>query len=118
MVPPPSPSGFLYVGIALSLLVAGTGGAAAATPQPTAISSCTTLSSPGQYVLTADVRNGGASACLVIRASGVTLDGNGHTVDGVDDRQSVGVLVSGSASGATVGNLVVTDWGDGLRYEG
>ena len=117
----PPRSRALPVAIVLSLVLSGMGGvAAAAAPQPTAVSSCTTITSPGQYVLTTDIENSGASACLSIRANGVTLDGGGHTVDGVDATGTYGVLVggSGSISDVTVRNVVTTDWGTGIHYSG
>lgn len=55
-----------------------------ASAQPTPISSCTTITEPGEYVLTQDVTRADESgdACIEIRSSNVVLHGNGRTIDG------------------------------------
>src|ERR1043165_9209904 len=58
--------------------------------QPININSCTTINSPGQYRLAADLtfKPGGpaglpsSSTCITIGASNVDLDLNGHTITG------------------------------------
>lgn len=104
------------------LLVAGacSTGAAAQSTGATTIDSCTTIDEPGEYVLTSDVSNSGADACIHISASDVVLDGGGHTVDGVDRRWTYGVLVRGpgTPSNVTVTNVVTTDWWAGIQYQG
>ena len=90
-------------------------------PEPTTgsdtvqIDSCTRITDPGQYVLTADLENRPADRCIRISADDVVFDGDGHTVDGVGAFGSGGVLVGGG-SNVTVRNVVVTDWDDGIRY--
>lgn len=81
------------------------------------IDTCTTITDPGQYELTADINgtpNAGRRACIVIRSGNVTLDGNDHIV-GPADRDSifVGTDVPGSRTAerlpnVTVRNIVVT----------
>lgn len=86
---------------------------------PTPIDSCTTLSSPGAYELTRNLENRNAGACIRITASNVTLDGNGHRIDGVSAFGSGGVIVGAldtRTQNVSVSNLTVTDWDDGIRY--
>lgn len=58
--------------------VANTGAAV-----PTEISSCTVIDQPGEYELVTDLAPATLSqpACIVIESDGVTLRGNGHTID-------------------------------------
>jgi PGF-CTERM protein len=97
----PSPvAGAPAVGAASS----GAGPSVAAGAQATGIDSCTTIDTPGRYVLTADVSASGGGDCIVVTASDVTVDGAGHTVSGDGDH---GIFVDGSATG-TVSNVTVT----------
>ncbi|WP_435180758.1 Hvo_1808 family surface protein [Halorussus sp. AFM4] len=107
---------------------------------PTEISSCTTISRPGRYVLTSDIENSSAGTCIRIRASDVVLDGNGHAVDGVTtsdadrlterflrgrvnpfgagDTVGVAVVANRRQSNVTVTDLTVTDWRWGVVTAG
>ncbi|WP_137286517.1 Hvo_1808 family surface protein [Halorussus salinisoli] len=109
--------------------VAGTGGQAANAPQAqfTVLTSCTTITESGTYVLGSDVENSSADTCIEIRANDVVLDGDGNVVDGaisVDSEQAaerffqtdalrpqtgIGVSIAG-VSNVTVRNLTLTDW--------
>lgn len=84
----------------------------------TTIDSCTTIEEPGHYRLGADIENSDASTCIEIETSDVVLDGDGRTVDGVNNDSSIGVSIDGnnSLSNVTVQNLTVTDWESGVRY--
>lgn len=110
----------LLIVVVLAGVLTGTtlviGSASAA---PTEINSCTTITQPGEYVLTGDIANSNADTCIAIQASDVVLNGQGHTVDGVDDFPANGVVVFGrdGATNVTVTNLTVTDWGTGIVYE-
>jgi parallel beta-helix repeat protein len=83
------------------------------------IGECTRIDEPGQYVLTRDLRNVDEDVCLDVRASGVTVDGDGHRIDGVDANDSVGLRIAapedGTVSNVTVRNVELTDWDAGLR---
>lgn len=50
----------------------------------TEIDSCTVIDEPGEYELISDIGPGSGDhdACIVIESEGVTLRGNGHTIDG------------------------------------
>jgi len=101
----------IMVGIAaLVLLMAG----GAATP----ITSCTAISSPGEYVLTRSIIDS-QSNCIYITSSDVVLDGAGYTIDGRDKSNINGVYVYNSTtklSNITVKNLKVTDWDHGIYF--
>jgi parallel beta-helix repeat protein len=95
------------------LMLAGSAGAA------TNVSACTTISSPGTYILTQDIINSSASECIIINASNVVFDGQGYTIDGTDTSGTYGVRVYNSTTtltNVTVKNLIVTDWGYGIYY--
>lgn len=109
-------------GVVVLVFVAGTALVAGAVPgvmsaQATnEIDSCTTISEPGTYELTADIGNSDADRCLLIETADVTLEGNGHLVDGVDGPNSFGVYVDADAGDrTTVRNLTVRDWEEGVR---
>lgn len=83
-----------------------------------AIESCTTIDEPGTYELATSIEDAEATACLRITVSDVTLDGNGHTVDGVDGGEGrVGILVDGpeSLQNVTVEAVTTTRWDTGVR---
>lgn len=112
---------------------------------PTGIDSCTVIDEPGEYELVADIepeevvdtdgppRPGPSDvSCIEIRASDVTLRGNGHTIDGhaaqeEDSRNghAIGVNSFLHASGDdldAVENVVIEDvhvtgFGTGVRFE-
>ncbi|MFH1687741.1 MAG: NosD domain-containing protein [bacterium] len=50
---------------------------------------------------------------LYIQDDNITLDGNGHTIDGIDTDPSFGVVVA-NAAGVTIKNLTVTDFNTGI----
>ncbi|UPW01502.1 right-handed parallel beta-helix repeat-containing protein [Halorussus gelatinilyticus] len=113
-------------GTATTAATAETGADATA---PTRISSCTTITESGEYVLAADVANAtptrprtGLGGCIEIRADDVLVRGGNHTVAaGPGGRPGVvGVLVRGpeSRSNVTVRNLTTTRWGAGAAVLG
>lgn len=65
----------IAVGITMLVIIA-IGGAAG-----TNVNSCTTISSPGEYVLTTNINNA-VGHCINITSSNVTFDGAGYTIDG------------------------------------
>lgn len=112
---------------------------------PTTVSTCTTITQPGEYVLTVDVENAsptrprtGLGACIEIRADDVTFGGGNHTVAAgpggspgvvgvlVSPRTRArgasfpGVLVGGAdpRSNVTVRNLTTRRWGAGVAVRG
>ncbi|KAB1190509.1 copper-binding protein [Haloferax sp. MBLA0076] len=89
---------------------------------PRAIDSCTTITEPGRYALTADITESEADTCIRIQTRGVHLDGRGHRVDGVGEFGTAGVVVRSTddrpVENVSVRNVTVTDWDDGIRYIG
>ncbi|WP_227354340.1 right-handed parallel beta-helix repeat-containing protein [Haladaptatus salinisoli] len=92
-----------------------------ASAQTTAISSCTTIDRPGQYELTRNITNSTTYACIRITASDVTLDGNGHTIDGYPQRSvEQGIRVYSSEqqlTNVTVENLTLANWHTAVSFE-
>ncbi len=93
------------------LLLAGGSGAAE-------ISSCTTITSPGEYVLNQSIIDSGATSCINITSNDVVFDGAGYTIDGIDGDETYGVHVYNPTglTNVTVKNLTVTDWYHGIFY--
>ncbi len=86
------------------------------------ISGCSNLNQPGTtYTLTTDITNSATSYCMNISANNVTLDCQGHNIDG-NDLAYYGIYISRSSSqttNITVRNCNVTDWDNAniyLRY--
>ncbi|MCZ7402831.1 MAG: right-handed parallel beta-helix repeat-containing protein [Candidatus Methanoperedens sp.] len=95
--------------MAIILLAESTGAA-------TEISSCTTISSPGTYVLNQNIIDSSASNCIEITSNDVVFDGAGHIIDGVDIYSTYGVYFLGLTN-VTVKNVIVTDWDTGIYYK-
>src|SRR5262245_30344732 len=71
-------------------------------PNPAPVTSTLTITNPGTYILARDVRVQSGDA-IVIRASGVTLDLNGHQLATSTPGTGRGVFVDG-ATGVAVKN--------------
>lgn len=83
---------------------------------PTPISSCTTITSSGSYVLTADVATN-ATNCIEIRASNVTFDGNGHEIRSTATGDSaVAANATGPLVNVSVVNVTVVNWERAVRF--
>jgi hypothetical protein len=114
--------------LSLALIVALLGGVSAAvTPVAAAnasvdggtITQCGTIDETGRYELGGDLTVANAASCLTVTADGVTIDGAGHTVDGVDDDAlSYGLVVEAGADDVTVTDLTVRGWEQGVRVRG
>ncbi|RLJ02329.1 MAG: hypothetical protein DRP11_03150, partial [Candidatus Aenigmatarchaeota archaeon] len=77
------------------------------------ISTCQELDTPNTiYYLTTDIINSSTSYCMNISANNVTLDCQGHTIDG-DDVADYGIYISRSptqTTNITLRNCIVSDW--------
>jgi parallel beta-helix repeat protein len=65
------------------------------------------------YFLTADIEDSDVTNCMDITANNVTLDCQGHLIDGVDSSSSYGIYInrgSATTTNITVKNCVLTDW--------
>src|SRR5665647_869382 len=84
----------------------------------TSITGPTVISSPGTYVLEKDIA-GGQSPAIWVQSSGVTIDGNGHTIRGAGG--SYGILVNKDGTtltGVTVKDVRLENWNCGLYFKG
>ena len=83
------------------------------------ISTCSNLNETGAiYYLTADIINSSTSKCINITANNVTLDCQGHLIDG-DDSAMYGIYIyrdSQQTTNITIKNCVVTDWDSANIY--
>ena len=68
-------------------------GSASADSKATPVTSCTVITSPGNYTLASDL-SGDGEACLVVDSDGVTVDGDNHSVV-QSDSDAVAVSVTG-----------------------
>lgn len=119
----------------LSIGLTGAVGVSQAQQQtPTELDSCTTITEPGRYVLTTDIRDSGAAVCIDIQSSDVHFDGNGYLIEGNLSRESienasggaaprtrvgvgVNVRTSERVSNVTVENVTTTNWFHGVLSE-
>lgn len=107
--------------VVLVVVVGGIAVVPATSATTQSVTECGTLETRNTtYELAADVENATAEACIVIEASDVTVDGNGHTIDGMDAGGTAGVVVNATAalSNVTVTNLTVTGWDRGVVIDG
>ncbi|MCR6669633.1 MAG: right-handed parallel beta-helix repeat-containing protein, partial [archaeon YNP-WB-040] len=88
-------------------------------PPPTTsspeISSCTSITSIGEYYLTQDISSSELK-CIDIQAYNVTLDCRGHIIKGVNASDSAGIYVYGF-SNIKIINCIISDWGVGIHLE-
>lgn len=115
--------------LALVLSIVASVGLVAAVPADTAASpatpvdSCTTITEPGVYVLTTDLKDNKdtriSESCIEIQTDDVVFDGDGHIIDGkgISDTRGVSVNASAEATNVTVRNLTVSDWNVGVFYQ-
>ena len=82
----------------------------------TVITAPTVITEPGFYRIGTDVYNTTVPVWLDIRVSDVTIDGNGHTIDGIDGHGTYGIRVrgDGGAPHAREGRAL----GPHLRHQG
>ena len=102
----------IVIGITLLVFLMADG-----TSATTPISSCTTISSPGEYVLNGNINNYASSTCIRITSSDVVFDGNGFVIDGIKAGSTYGVYAynpSFTLSNITIKNLITTDWDNGI----
>lgn len=81
----------------------------------TEISTCSVLNSAGEtYLLTADIINDGSQVCMSIQADNITLDCQGHLIDGDgisgEYGTATGYLDDSPYNNVTIKNCVLSDW--------
>jgi parallel beta-helix repeat protein len=85
-------------------------------PTTIEISDCSVLDQAGKtYLMTADITNSNATTCMVITANNVTLDCQGHVIDGIDATPSSGIHADGF-NDATTKNCIVSDFENGIVF--
>ncbi|MEM5854855.1 MAG: NosD domain-containing protein [Candidatus Aenigmatarchaeota archaeon] len=83
------------------------------------ISDCSILEKEGEYFLIADI-NSSSSICFNITASNITLDCQGHSIQGAELTGSHAILVSLPSyleTNITVKNCVIRNWHFGIKLE-
>jgi parallel beta-helix repeat protein len=76
---------------------------------------------PGHYRLVNDLANSSADVAIWIKASDVVLNGDGHTLEGILDWNSSGVMagnMAGDLANVCIRNLTVTGWAGGTVVKG
>ncbi|HKG59325.1 MAG TPA: right-handed parallel beta-helix repeat-containing protein [Pyrinomonadaceae bacterium] len=96
--------------------------------QPININSCTTINSPGQYRLVADLTFNAdpyddlpiSSTCITIGASNVDLNLNGHTITGPGGGSdgTAGISVTAKTMVDIKGPGVISSFGRGIDFDG
>lgn len=81
-----------------------------------AISSCGTITEPGQYVLQANITDAPADGCFDVRADDVTILGANHVITTAN---GTGVAITATGvDDLTVRNLKLDGWGTGVSLSG
>jgi len=79
------------------------------------ITSCTVLDKSGAtYYLKNDIINSTNETCINIIADGITLDCEGHNIDGIDSIFNSGIFFQ-NRNNITIKNCFVSDWGSGIH---
>lgn len=82
------------------------------------IESCTNITRSGRYKIAGDIEHHGSSGiCIRIRANDVTIDGNGHTIEGSRIYNSFGVSID-DVRNVRIEDLAVTDMFTGFNVVG
>ena len=109
--------------VACGVLAGALATGAVAQDETGTIENCTVVDEPGEYELAGDVTTNDSETCIEVRAGDVTIDGNGHAVDGPGaddgtDAAAAGVLVDGTDGNVTVRNVQITGFDVGVQASG
>ncbi len=88
------------------------------TVEDSVIDSCTTISSPGNYVLNRSIFSSPENTCIYITINDVTFDGQGNTIEGQGAEYSYGVYINNTTTNDTVKNVRVMNWYYGIHIDG
>ncbi|WP_332899773.1 right-handed parallel beta-helix repeat-containing protein [Haladaptatus sp. CMSO5] len=113
----------LLVALTAALVITSTAAGASlafsspvAATEPTTIESCTTINASGEYVLANNI-TGAQDGCIQITADNVTLDGDGHVLDGEGENYERAIVAT-DVENVTVHNVSITEWaGEGILFE-
>lgn len=76
-----------------------------------------TISTPGTYTVSTDITDNTHDPCILVTSSDVTIDGGGHTINGVDARTGILSYNPQTAlSRVNIRNLRLSDWSQAIRY--
>ena len=78
------------------------------------IGNCTNITQSGDYVLINNIMNSAEAKCININASNVTLDCQGHIIDGDDYSTHYGIYASARENITIYGGCTLNDWGTGI----
>jgi len=84
----------------------------AGTAEATDITTCQTITIPGNYNLTTDIQDSTSNRCIEITANNVCLDCQGHTIDS-DGTGRYGIYISRTTptdTNITIKNGTIKDW--------
>jgi len=86
------------------------------------VNSSTVISSPGDYFLDGDILNCNPTTphiCIEIESPDVTLEGMGHTIDGINTTNTDGILVVNTSyvpiSHITIKNMSITNFSTAIK---
>jgi parallel beta-helix repeat protein len=99
------------------------------------ISKCTTITEPGEYILTQDIELPKPTGCIVIEADDVTFDGGGNTISGSNpavfifgdnvtvqnltvDENNFGIIAIGASNACIADNTVTNTQNIGIQLSG
>lgn len=85
------------------------------------IASCTVVDEPGDYELTEDIHTNETGSCLEIQANDVSIDGNGHVLEGPGintDSNGIDLSSGNYSSDVTVQNVEITGWNNAIYAGG
>ena len=81
------------------------------------ISSCSNLNQTGAtYYLTQDIIDSSATTCMDITANNITLDCQGHVIDGTDAFGINHGIYSFQKNNITIKNCIISDWFAGIFF--
>jgi len=75
----------------------------------TNVSACGVISSPGDYVLDANISDSVENPCLIVYSDDVIIDGNGYTMDGVNP-VNTGIEIYSDYQNVTIKNLTLINY--------
>jgi parallel beta-helix repeat protein len=87
---------------------------------PVPITAPAVISTPGHYRLTNDLVNSTAGTAILIQASDVVLEGNGHVLEGNGSENTTGILIRGGSAGGSnvsVRGLTLSGWHTGIDIQ-
>nr|MDA3855619.1 hypothetical protein [Candidatus Woesearchaeota archaeon] len=80
------------------------------------VSTCQVISTPGDYFLTTDLSS--SATCIEIQTDNVSIDCQGHLIDGTDQASSYGIYIFGASdnyrNNINISNCEISDYNKGI----